>query len=142
MKTACFVVACVMCVVVSTASQAQFVKGNEAVTQMPDGTKRAETAPLPSTGPIRSTKPCNANAGCHAGAWHMVETIDGLLECTEPYARPGTCRASSYGTSKLSRLWVVKAGGRWLQCQYPDLGSKCVNIFARPPANLPFDAVQ
>ena len=142
MKTACFVVACVMCVVVSTASQAQFVKGNEAVTQMPDGTKRAETAPIPSTGPIRSIKPCNANAGCHAGAWHMVETIDGLLECTEPYARPGTCRASSYGTSKLSRLWVVKAGGHWLQCQYPDLGSKCVNIFARPPANLPFDAVQ
>ena len=76
MKTTRFVVACVMGVLVSTAAQAQFVKGNEAVTVIADGTKRVQTAPLPSTGPIRSTKPCNANAGCHAGAWHMVETIE------------------------------------------------------------------
>jgi hypothetical protein len=126
----------------STAATAQFVKGNEAVKVMPDGTRRVETAPLPATGPIRSTKPCLANAGCHAGTWHMVETSDGLAECTEAYARPGTCRASSFGSTKLSRLWVVKSGTQWLQCQYPDLGSKCVNMFARPPANLPFDAVQ
>ena len=126
----------------ASASSAQFVKGNEAVKLMPDGTRRVETAPLPTTGPIRGTKPCMADAGCHAGAWHMVETAGGLQECTEAYARPGTCRASSYGSTKLSRLWVVKSGGHWLQCQYPDLGSKCVNMFARPPANLPFDAVQ
>jgi len=126
----------------STAPFAQFVKGNEAVKMMPDGSKRVETAPLPTTGPIRSSKLCGANAGCNAGSWHMVETVDGLLECTEAYARPSTCRASSYGSTKLSRLWVVKSGGNWLQCQYPDLGSKCVNMFARPPANLPYDAVQ
>jgi hypothetical protein len=133
---------CASLAVASTASFAQFVKGNEAVKVMADGSKRIETAPLPTTGPIRSSKPCLANAGCNAGSWHMVETLDGLQECTEAYARPGTCRASSYGTTKRSRLWVVKSGGNWLQCQYPDLGSKCVNMFARPPANLPFDAVQ
>jgi len=126
----------------ASASSAQFVKGNEAVKLMPDGTRRVETAPLPATGPIKGTKPCLADAGCHAGAWHMVETAGGLQECTEAYARAGTCRASSYGSTKLSRLWVVKSGGHRLQCQYPDLGSKCVNMFARPPANLPFDAVQ
>lgn len=126
----------------ASAASAQFVKGNEAVKVMTDGTKRVETAPLPTTGPIRNTKPCLAGGGCNAGPWHMVETNDGLVECTEAYARPGTCRKSSYGTAKLSRLWVVKAGPNWLQCQYPDLGSKCVNMFARPPANLPFDAVQ
>lgn len=125
-----------------TAPFAQFVKGNEAVKVMPDGSKRVETAPLPTTGPVRSSKPCEATAGCNAGSWHMVETTDGLLECTEAYARPSTCRASSYGSTKLSRLWVVKSGGNWLQCQYPYLGSKCVNMFARPPANLPYDAVQ
>ena len=125
-----------------SAAFAQFVEGNEAVKVMADGSRRVETAPLPAAGPIRTTKPCLANAGCHAGSWHMVETADGLLECTEAYARPGTCRASTYGTTKMSRLWVVKSGGNWLQCQYPDLGSKCVNMFARPPANLPFDAVQ
>jgi hypothetical protein len=126
----------------STVSFAQFVKGNEAVKVMPDGANHVETAPLPTTGPIRSAKPCLANGGCNAGPWHMVETADGLLECTEAYARSGTCRSSTYGSTKLSRLWVVKTGGNWLQCQYPDLGSKCVNMFARPPANLPFDAVQ
>lgn len=126
----------------TTVAQAQFVKGNEAVKVMPDGSKRVETAPLPTTGPIRNTKPCDATAGCNAGPWHMVETASGLLECTEAYARPNTCRASTYGSTKLARLWVVRSGGNWLQCQYPDLGSKCVNMFARPPANLPFDAVQ
>jgi hypothetical protein len=125
----------------STTAAAQFVKGNEAVKVMADGRKKVETAPLPA-GPIRNTRPCNATAGCNAGPWHMVETSDGLMECTEAYARPGTCRKSTYGTQKLSRIWVVKSGTHWLQCQRPDLGSKCVNMFARPPANLPFDAVQ
>ena len=126
----------------SSAALAQFVKGNEAVQVMPDGTKRVETPPLPTTGPIRSTKPCAATGNCHGGAWLMLETQDGLLECTEAYARPGTCRASTYGTTKLLRLWVVKSGGAWLQCQLPDVASKCVNMFARPPANLPYSAVQ
>lgn len=124
------------------SATAQFVKGNEAVRLMPDGSRRVETPPLPATGPIRNTKPCNADGGCNAGPWHMVETMEGLVECTEAYARPGTCRKSSYGNTKVSRLWVVKSGPNWLQCQLPDLGSKCVNMFARPPANLPFDAVQ
>ena len=124
------------------AASAQFVKGNEAVRVMPDGTRRVETAPLPTTGPILSTTPCMANTPCHAGSWHMVETPNALQECTEAYARPGTCRTSTYGTTKRFRLWVVKSGGNWLQCQYPDLASKCVNMFARPPSNLPFDAVQ
>lgn len=126
----------------ASSATAHFVKGNEAVSLMPDGSRRVETPPLPATGPIRSTKRCSADGGCNAGPWHMVETGDGLVECTEAYARPGTCRKSSYGSKKASRLWVVKSGSNWLQCQFPDLASKCVNMFARPPANLPFDAVQ
>lgn len=127
---------------VSSSSLAQFVKGNEAVRLLPDGTKRIETPPLPATGPIRTAKPCAAADKCHGGAWLMVETKDGLVECTEAYARPGTCRASSFGTTKLLRLWVVKSGDTWLQCQLPDIGSKCVNMFARPPGNLPYPATQ
>ena len=121
---------------------AQYVKGNEAVKLRPDGSKRVETPPLPATGPISSTKPCAAADNCHGGAWLMVETADGLVECTDAYARPGTCRESSFGNTKLMRLWVVRSGGKWLQCQLPDLGSKCVDMFARPPSNLPFPAVQ
>lgn len=129
-------------VLTATCASAQFVKGNEAVKVMPDGTRKVETPPLPTTGPIRSTKPCAADEKCHGGAWLMVETKDGLVECTEAYARPRTCRKSTYGETKLLRLWVVSMDGKWLQCQRPDTSSKCVDMFARPPGNLPFPATQ
>lgn len=116
---------------------AQFVKGNEAVAAS-GSSRRVETPPLPAS----VGKVCAANANCHAGAWHMVETAAGLLECTEPYARPSACRSSTYGAQKLPRLWIVKTKSTWRWCQYPDLQSKCVDMFARPPANLPYDAVQ
>lgn len=119
------------------AVHAQFVKGNEAVKVTAAG-KTVETPPIQG----RAGKLCPASDPCHAGTWHMVETDRGLMECTEPFARPGACRASTYGVRKLPRLWIVKTGSVWQWCQYPDLGSKCVDMFARPPANLPYDAVQ
>jgi hypothetical protein len=125
---------------VAGAAWAQFVKGNEAVKVLPDGTKKVETPP--SSAAASKGKPCAANAGCHPGPWHMVETADGLRECTEPFARPTTCRDSTYGSQKLSRLWIAKRGSTWLWCQYPDLGKKCVDMNARPPLNLPVSAIQ
>jgi hypothetical protein len=122
----------------ASTSSAQFVKGNEAVKVMPDGTRKVETPPLVAT----KAKPCAAAAGCHPGPWHMVETAAGLRECTEPFARPTTCRESTYGTQKLSRLWITKKGTAWLWCQYPDMSGKCVDMNARPPLNLPVSAVQ
>lgn len=122
---------------ITTTVLAQHVKGNEAVTQTAQG-RQVQTPPLPKS----VGKPCAVAAKCHAAAWRMVETQAGLVECTEAYARPGTCRESTYGVDKLPRLWVVKRGADWLQCQYPDLNSKCAPMFARPPANLPMDAVQ
>lgn len=136
MKPHVMLIAAVTALSVSTA-HAQFVKGNEAVQVTPTG-KKVETPPVPAS----VGKVCAANAKCHAGSWHMVETDGGLVECTEPFARQTTCRASTYGSQKLSRLWIVKSGSTWRWCQYPDLGSKCKDMFARPPANLPTDAVQ
>ena len=119
----------------TSAAFAQFVKGNEAVKVMSDGTKRVETPPLPS---VPLGMPCAATqAGCAGGGWMMVESKDGLVECTEIYARPGTCRSSTYGTEKRSRLWIVKTTAQWMQCQYPDLASKCVST-----KSLPTSAVQ
>lgn len=104
---------------------AQYVKGNEAVKVLPGGSKQVETPPTPAA---VLANPCPAaRAGCAAGGWKMVETREGLVECTEIYARPGTCRSSTFGTEKLSRMWIVKSRGQWLQCQQPDLGSKCVS---------------
>lgn len=120
---------------VAFGASAQFVKGNEAVSISADGARRVETPPLPAGklwNPCAATKP-----GCSPSGWRMVETAEGLQECTEIYARPTTCRPSTYGTEKRSRLWIVKTRGRWMQCQLPDLASKCVSTKA-----LPFSAVQ
>jgi hypothetical protein len=120
---------------VSSGAPAQFVKGNEAVKVLPDGSKRVETPPLPS---ITLAQPCPASRqGCAGGGWRMVETSKGLMECTELYARPSTCRPSSYGSEKLPRVWVVNVHGHWKQCQYPDVASTCVST-----KDLPLRAVQ
>lgn len=140
MKTLVHRLSLIAMVIATSAASAQYVKGNEAVQTLNNGKTRVHIAPLPKTG--RPLSPCAAHGNCHPGPWRMVETDAGLMECTEAYARESTCRPSTYGTKKLSRLWVVKSKGEWLQCQYPDLNSKCVPIFARPPANLPYDAVQ
>lgn len=127
-------VAAVLAFVAGTAS-AQFVRGNEAVKVMPDGTTKVETPPLPSTtlgAPCAADKPA-----CTASGWRMVETSEGLRECTEIYARPGTCRLSTFGSEKRPRLWIVKVRGQWMQCQLPDIGSKCVSTKA-----LPYSAIQ
>src|SRR5678816_3639656 len=105
MKVTQLVAACAA-LAVSTVVSAQFVKGIEAVAVMPDGSKRVETPPLPS---IPLAAPCPADRpGCVGSSWKMVETGAGLVECTEYYARPSTCRTSTYGSQKLSRLWIVK----------------------------------
>jgi hypothetical protein len=119
----------------SASSMAQFVKGNEAVKVMPDGTKKVQTPP---TAGALLTKPCPAtDPACTGGGWKMVETASGLMECTEVYARPGTCRASTYGAEKRSRVWVVKAGTDWKHCTLPDVSKGCVSI-----KSLPTPAVQ
>jgi hypothetical protein len=142
MKLIQLIVASAMLAASSQAALAQYVKGNEAVKLMADGSKKVETPPVPSTGPASKSKPCAADAGCHAGPWHMVETPGGLRECTEPFARATSCRDSTYGNQKLSRLWIVKRGSTWLWCQYPDIAGKCIDMNARPPMNLPVSAVQ
>ena len=118
----------------ATSTHAQFVKGNEAVRVLPDGTRTVETPPLP---PMRLAAPCRAdNPGCTGAGWLMVETKDGIQECTEFYARPGTCRASTYGTEKRPRLWIVKLRGRWMQCRRPDVDSGCISTSALPKIDI------
>ncbi|MBA4343288.1 MAG: hypothetical protein C0423_14225 [Methylibium sp.] len=119
----------------ATTAGAQFVKGNEAVQVMPDGSRMVETPP---TDGALLAKPCPAaQVGCAGGGWKMVETPDGLMECSEVYARPTTCRPSTYGAEKKSRVWVVKTGAEWKHCQYPIVGTGCVSI-----KRLPNPAVQ
>lgn len=135
MNRVLLIIAIVVAAALPAGAMAQFVKGNEAVRVLPDGTKKIETPPLPGgtlAAPCAAEKPA-----CTPSGWRMVETADGLRECTEIYARPGTCRPSTYGTEKRPRLWIVKMRGQWMQCQLPDLNSKCVSTKA-----LPYSAIQ
>lgn len=71
MKVAHFIAVCAFALVTAT-SHAQYVKGNEAVRAMPDGTRQVETPPIPKD---VLAKPCPAaQAGCAGSAWSMVET--------------------------------------------------------------------
>lgn len=119
----------------TSAASAQFVKGNEAVRVMADGTKKVEVPPLPS---VALGSPCPAaKPGCAGGGWKMLESDAGLVECTEVFARPTTCRPSTYGLEKRSRAWIVKVKGQWVQCAQPDISGKCVSL-----KSLPVSAVQ
>jgi hypothetical protein len=135
MKLVQLIVAAMLAATLPGVAMAQFVKGNEAVRVQADGTKKVETPP---TAGALLTKPCPAgDPTCTGGGWKMVETPAGLMECTEVYARPTTCRASTYGAEKRSRVWVVKTGGEWKHCTLPDLSKGCVSI-----KSLPTPAVQ
>ncbi len=114
-----------MALAAATAT-AQFVKGNEAVKVMPDGTKKVETPPLPAAS---LGAPCPATkSGCAGGGWKMLESQSGLVECTEVFA---------YGTEKRSRVWIVKRKGEWTQCERPDVSGKCISL-----KGFPISAVQ
>lgn len=128
MKAVMHLAALTALVLTTTGSSAQYVKGNEAVTRTASGTTRVETPPLPKA---TLGQPCPATRpSCTPSGWRMLETSEGLRECTELYARPGTCRPSSYGTEKRPRLWIVKSKGQWLQCERPTLDSRCVSTKA------------
>jgi hypothetical protein len=119
----------------TSAASAQFVKGNEAVKVMTDGTKKVEVPPLSS---VALGSPCPAvKPGCAGGGWKMLESESGLVECTEVFARPTTCRPSTYGVEKRSRAWIVNVKGQWMQCAQPDISGKCVSL-----KSLPVSAVQ
>ncbi|EHL23542.1 MAG: hypothetical protein U1E02_42680 [Hydrogenophaga sp.] len=119
----------------ASAASAQFVKGNEAVRVMTDGTQKVEVPPLPS---VALGSPCPAaKPGCAGGGWKMLESNSGLVECTEVFARPTTCRPSTYGVEKRSRTWIVKIKGQWVQCAQPDISGNCVSL-----KSLPVSAVQ
>lgn len=114
----------------AASAQAQFVKGNEAIIVKADGSREVATPPLPN---FKLAPPCRAdNPGCWFSPLLMIETAEGLKECTEYYARPGTCRSSTFGAEKRPRLWIVKVKGEWLQCQRPDLQSTCISLKALP----------
>lgn len=135
MKTLVHRLSLIAMVITTGAASAQYVKGNEAVRLMPNGTTAVDVPLLPR---VSLGAPCPAaKPGCAAGGWKMLEGADGLLECTEVFARPTTCRPSTFGKEKRSRVWIVKVKGAWMQCAEPTISNRCVSL-----TKLPVSAVQ
>ncbi|MBS3996161.1 MAG: hypothetical protein KGZ67_02310 [Hydrogenophaga sp.] len=135
MKTLVRPLALIAIAITTSVASAQYVKGNEAVRLMPNGTTAVDVPPLPR---VSLGAPCPAaKPGCAAGGWKMLESTDGLVECTEVFGRPTTCRPSTFGTEKRSRVWIVKVKGTWMQCAEPTISNRCVSLM-----KLPVSAVQ
>ena len=83
-------------------------------------------------GAFAETEVMATDPAAAAALLEQIETQLGLMECTEIYARPTTCRSSTYGAEKRPRVWVVKTGSEWKHCSYPDLSKGCVGIRSLP----------
>lgn len=108
-----------------------YAEGNEAVSKDSAGRRKVELPPMPVGG---SGKPQRLTADPMPVATspfvYMLETNDGLTECTHPYVRDGECQPSSIGTKKRSRIWMVKRNGKWWLCGGPARSAECYD----PPA--------
>lgn len=59
-----------------------------------------------------------------SSVFYMIESIHGLLECTEMTIDPRACRPSTFGKVKLLRDWSVKLNGAWQHCKLPPIFKK------------------
>lgn len=100
----------------------------------------------------------NEAAQVSLDAARMVKTNDALVEYpgvysqvySQVYSCPGSWRKAGDGSRRVGRRWVVRPHAHWLQRLHLDSNSKyvdmyvemCVEISARAPAKLTYDAVQ
>ena len=99
-------------------------EANEIFTTDKDGVKRIMLPPVPVD---RNGKRVVAKAKPLAAAvyLYMIQTFDGLVECSEPAIEQGACRPSSIGSYVSYRTWVVRRSGKWLHCDGPGRQAKC-----------------
>ncbi len=108
-----------------------YAEGNEAVGKEAAGNRKVELPPAPVG---RSGKPQLLNPTpmpvTSSGFVYMIETNDGLTECSHADIRSGECQPSTIGTKKRSRIWVVKRNAKWWLCGSPARSAECYD----PPA--------
>lgn len=92
-------------------------EGNEAVTaDKVTGERKVEYPPfLVKDAAQMPSWRTETNQGTPA-IWYMIEGPNGLLECGGLTISPQACRASTLGTYKWRRHWVVKKAGQWVLC--------------------------
>lgn len=61
----------------------------------------------------------------------MIETQDGLVQCVMPYVVAKACQASSFGSEKRNRTWVVLKDGEWRGCIGLQAPKQCRAIYPK-----------
>ena len=120
-----FVAAVLLLVSLAAISAERYLpEANEIFTTDKDGVKRIMLPPVPVD---RNGKRVVAKAKPLAAAvyLYMIQTFDGLIECSEPAIEQGACRPSSIGNYVSYRTWVVRRSGKWLHCAGPAKDAKC-----------------
>lgn len=62
----------------------------------------------------------------------MIETQDGLVQCTVPFFAKEGCEPSTFGQLKRSRTWIVLREREWQACIGIDKPKKCRAIYPKP----------
>lgn len=101
---------------------------NEAV-RIVGGKRVVELPPLNPYSPKQFVPP----AGSHVLRNHayMVETPNGLLQCTVPFYAKAGCEPSTYGSVRQRRTWVVLHKGEWKGCIGLDAPKQCRALYPK-----------
>jgi hypothetical protein len=118
--------ACILCLLATpdpaAAAQLGEAEANEVKHIDEHGKVKFDLPP-----PSKTSAPARAPGA--GGAVYYIQTEDGLMECSSDFVRAGACRPASItaatmgdpflGKSFYGAHWIVKRGGRWLDCYDP-----------------------
>ncbi len=102
---------------------------NEAV-RLVNGKRVVQLPPLNPYNPKQYVAPASSYV-MRVQAF-MIETQEGLVQCTVPFFAKVGCEPSTFGQVKRSRTWIVLRAGRWDACIGIDKPTKCREIYPKP----------
>lgn len=109
--------------------------GNEAV-QIVNGKRVVEAPPLTATAQRYVKGGGKLPPPSAAGEVFMIESPEGLVECSGTYLSSTGCVPSTLGKTKRPRFWVVKLNGAWLNCDSRAQSRKCEPASAGMPGGM------
>ena len=123
----------------ATTTQAQTsgaaFPGNEAV-QIVNGKRVVEAPPLTATAQRYVKGGAKLPPPSAAGEVFMIESPEGLVECSGTYLSGTGCVPSTLGKTKRPRFWTVKLNGVWVHCDSRAPSRKCEPASAGVPGGM------
>lgn len=109
--------------------------GNEAV-RVVNGKRVVEAPPLTATAQRYVKGGGKLPPPSAAGEVYMIESPEGLVECSGTYLSSTSCIPSTLGKTKRPRFWTVKLSGAWVHCDSRASSRKCEPASAGVPGGM------